>query len=127
MLVGDAAGYVDAITGEGMSLALSMAELAARAILDARAGHATVAAAFRAYERGRARLFRDHAILTHGLVFLARHPWLARRAVARLAKEPELFTRLLAVNDGRRSLVSLGIVDALKLAAGSRPMAAGGD
>jgi hypothetical protein len=68
-------------------------------------------------------MFRDHMILTLGLVALARRPFFARRAIARLAAEPALFTRLLEVNNGTRSLLSLGAVDLLKLAIGSRPAA----
>lgn len=120
-LVGDAAGYVDAITGEGMSLGLKTALLAADAIADTHAGKLTLAAARDRYRRLRARAFRDHALLTFGLVELARHPFFAKRAIARLAKEPALFTRLLAVNNGTRALTSLGVLDFVKLAVGARP------
>lgn len=119
-LVGDAAGYVDAITGEGMSLALRTAPVLVDAIA-AVLGGADVDLSLRTYARARAAAFRDHALLTHGLVFLARSPTLAKRAVARLAKEPALFDRLLQVNDGRRTFASLGVVDALKLAVGATP------
>jgi flavin-dependent dehydrogenase len=121
VLVGDAAGYVDAITGEGMSLALGTGELAAHAIRAVVVDGVPAHVAFRRYARQRAALFRDHAILTFGLVFLARHHVLARRAIARLAREPALFTRLLAVNDGQQSLLGLGVVDLAKLAIGARP------
>jgi menaquinone-9 beta-reductase len=119
-LVGDAAGYVDAITGEGMSLAIRTAASCADAVAAALHG-APLAEALAGYRRQRARVFRDHAILTFGLIELARHPFLARRAIARLAREPELFSRLLSVNNGTRSLASLGAVDFLKLAVGSAP------
>lgn len=121
LLVGDAAGYVDALTGEGMSLALSTARLAANALLEALEGPESPHQAFTRYAKARAALFRDHALLTHGLVFLARRPRLVRRAISRLAHEPALFTRLLAVNDGRRTFFSLGPVDLLKLAVGKTP------
>jgi flavin-dependent dehydrogenase len=120
VLIGDAAGYVDAITGEGMSLALKTAALAATATI-AVVGGEHPDRAFATYARQRARAFMDHALLTHGLVWLARHPTFARRAIARLAREPALFSRLLAVNAGQRSLASLGFFDALKLAVGASP------
>ena len=120
VLVGDAAGYVDAITGEGMSLALKTASLASDAALAVLNG-AAPNTAFARYARARSRAFFDHAALTHGLVWLARHPWFARRAIARLAQEPALFSRLLAVNAGERSLFSLGLIDGLKLAIGASP------
>lgn len=122
VLVGDAAGYVDAITGEGMTLALRTADDAARAIAAVLQDGVAPARAFARHARARAAIFRDHAVLTHGLVWLARHPTLARRAVARLARDPALFGRLLAVNDGSRSLWSLPLLDALKLAVGARPV-----
>lgn len=121
LLVGDAAGYVDAITGEGMSLALKTAGFASTAIASALAEPACAPRALATYRRERARVFRDHALLTHGLVFLARRPRLARRAIGRVGADPALFTRLLAVNNGDRSLLSLGAVDALKLAVGKAP------
>jgi flavin-dependent dehydrogenase len=120
VLVGDAAGYVDAITGEGMSLALRTARLAAAAIADVVDGKAP-AVAFGRYRRARAAIFRDHAILTLGLVELARRPFFAKRVIARLARDGALFTRLLAVNDGTRPLTSFGLGNALKLALGARP------
>ncbi len=131
VLVGDAAGYIDAITGEGMSLALRTALSAAKAIravvdgagLHVHADARFVDRCFAGYRDARMATFRDHAILTVGLVELARHPFFARRAIARLAKDPALFTRLLAVNNGTASLLSLGIVDALKLGIGSSPAA----
>lgn len=119
-LVGDAAGYVDAITGEGMSLALHTALLCASAIADAAEG-TPIERAQATYRRGRSAIFRDHMLLTFGLVELARHPFFARRAIARLGREPALFTRLLSVNNGTKPLTNLGLLDFLKLAVGSTP------
>jgi hypothetical protein len=56
-----------------------------------------------------------------GLVELARRPLLCKRAIARLSKDPALFTRLLDVNNGTASLTSLGLLDVAKLAVGSSP------
>jgi flavin-dependent dehydrogenase len=120
LLVGDAAGYVDAITGEGMSLALQTAGFAADAIGDVLAG-AAVAPATARYRRARAAVFRDHAILTLGLVELARRPFFARRVIARLAREPALFSRLLEVNNGTLPLASFGLANLLRLALGTAP------
>ncbi len=120
VLVGDAAGYVDAITGEGMSLALKTARFAAQAIVDVTRGQ-THRQAFARYKQRRANAFRDHAILTFGLVELARRPALVRRAIARLAKEPALFSRLLSVNNGTKRFFDLSPLDLLKLVVGSTP------
>jgi 2-polyprenyl-6-methoxyphenol hydroxylase-like FAD-dependent oxidoreductase len=122
VLVGDAAGYVDAITGEGMSLALHTAMLASASVLDV-VGGAPVAGAFARYRRARAAIFRDHALLTLGLVELARRPFFAKRVIARLAREPALFSRLLDVNNGTTPLSSFGVGNLLKLVIGSSPAA----
>ena len=58
LLVGDAAGFLDPFTGEGLHRALVSAELAAGAILARRrGGHAAGTAPFAAYERAMQRRF----------------------------------------------------------------------
>ncbi|WP_111721043.1 NAD(P)/FAD-dependent oxidoreductase [Homoserinimonas sp. OAct 916] len=65
LLVGDAAGYVDALTGEGIRVGLAQAEAVVAAI------HAGTP---RAYERTWERATRDFRTLTTGLVALAHSP-----------------------------------------------------
>ncbi|MBM4279835.1 MAG: FAD-binding protein [Deltaproteobacteria bacterium] len=120
LLIGDAAGYVDAITGEGMSLALQTARLAVDAV-GAILGDGDVDAAAARYRRARAVVFRDHAVLTQGLVELARRPFFARRVIARLGREPALFSRLLQVNDGQLPLTAFGLGNLARLALGASP------
>lgn len=71
LLVGDAAGYEDALTGEGVSLAVKQAAAAVHAIAD---GDPT------SYEDTWRRITRDYRLLTRGLV-LASTPRAARRAI----------------------------------------------
>lgn len=71
LLVGDAAGYEDALTGEGISLAVKQAAAAVRAIVDD---------APSSYEAAWRRVTRDYRLLTRGLV-LASTPRAARRAI----------------------------------------------
>ncbi len=71
LLVGDAAGYEDALTGEGISLAVKQAAAAVTAI---------VADAPASYEREWRRLTRHYRVLTRALV-LASAPGAARRAI----------------------------------------------
>jgi flavin-dependent dehydrogenase len=70
-LVGDAAGYEDALTGEGISLAVKQARAAVAAIIDE---------APTSYEAAWRRITRDYRLLTRSLV-LATTPGLGRRAV----------------------------------------------
>ncbi len=71
LLVGDAAGYEDALTGEGISLAVKQAAAAVAAIVDDTPG---------SYERAWHRLTRHYRLLTRALV-LASAPRAARRAI----------------------------------------------
>lgn len=78
-LVGDASGYVDALTGEGLKVGLAQAR-AAIAHLDDNAG----------YERAWLTATRGSSVLTSGLVTWATSP--ARRAVVPVARAaPWLF------------------------------------
>jgi flavin-dependent dehydrogenase len=71
LLVGDAAGYEDALTGEGISLASKQARAAVSAILDDNPA---------SYEAAWHRITRDYRLLTRGLV-LATVPRMSRRAI----------------------------------------------
>ena len=71
LLVGDAAGYEDALTGEGVSLAVKQAAAAVRAIADGMPS---------SYESAWHRITRDYRLLTRGLV-LTTVPKPARRAI----------------------------------------------
>jgi flavin-dependent dehydrogenase len=65
LLVGDASGYVDAITGEGLRLGFAQAAEAVRCIAADRPHD---------YERAWKRTTRDFRVLTSGLVFAATTP-----------------------------------------------------
>ncbi len=88
-LVGDAAGYLDAITGEGLAVALHEAIALADAI--AQEDLARYAAAHR-------RIVRLPDVVTRLLLAAERRPLLRRRLVCALAADPRLFDRLLALH-----------------------------
>jgi len=94
VLLGDAGGYVDAITGEGLSLAFHCAEVLAAVLPEALARGADQAA-LRPYERAFARAFRRYSLLTHGLLALSRRPALRRATVRLLGRQPRLFAAIL--------------------------------
>ncbi|HZZ84042.1 MAG TPA: FAD-dependent oxidoreductase [Anaeromyxobacteraceae bacterium] len=94
VLLGDAAGYADAITGEGLSLAFASALSLARelpAVLD---GGATRAALRRHEREARAR-YRRYQAVTRLVLALSRRPPLRRRAIALLGASPHLFGALV--------------------------------
>lgn len=105
VLAGDAAGFYDGVTGEGMSLALVTARLCAEAV------HATLEdgseSHFARYDCRRRSLARNSQLLGRFVLTLAAHPRLAAVAVANLSRRPATFTKLVEINQGERPLSSL--------------------
>jgi len=91
-LVGDAAGYTDAVTGEGITLALR----SAGALADVIAAGAPLAE----YEHAWRRLSRAHRAFAALLGFGVAHPRPRRVAFAALAAAPNAFQALLRVAAG---------------------------
>jgi flavin-dependent dehydrogenase len=75
LLLGDASGYVDALTGEGIRIGLDQARAAVTAVHAGRPQD---------YEREWERVTRDFRRLTGSLVLLATSP--LRPAIVRIAK-----------------------------------------
>ncbi|MFP5333979.1 MAG: NAD(P)/FAD-dependent oxidoreductase [Actinomycetes bacterium] len=82
LLVGDAAGYVDALTGEGLRIGLASALAAVDAL---------AAGEPRRYERVWRRTTRDYRWLTSGLVAATRSPLVRGALVPAAARLPRLF------------------------------------
>lgn len=97
LLVGDAAGFYDPFTGEGIYTALRGAELAAEVIGRAvRRGDGAVAAPA-AYRRARRAAFADKERVTRALQLLIGHRRLANVAARWLARHPGALAALLGV------------------------------
>ena len=93
-LIGDAAGYVDAITGQGLSLAFTSAELLVRALpRDLR--EPALSAALRRYDESLRAGWLRYAVPARTLLALARRPALRRRALGVLQRHPRWFSLLL--------------------------------
>lgn len=84
LLVGDAAGYEDALTGEGVSLAVAQAEAAVAALAAGRPSR---------YEHDWRRLTRAYRLLTRGLVLATGRPAARRLVLPACTAAPALFTR----------------------------------
>jgi len=82
LLVGDAAGYVDALTGEGIAVGLAQARAAVAAV---------VAGEPERYEAEWRRICRRHELLTRGLLAASRVPAVRRHLVAAAAGLPRVF------------------------------------
>jgi flavin-dependent dehydrogenase len=97
LLVGDAAGFYDPFTGEGIFAALRGAELAAETVVGAlRAGDVS-AAALASYQRARRAVFREKAWLTRALQVAIGRRSLANLAARWLAHRPTALDALLGV------------------------------
>jgi flavin-dependent dehydrogenase len=113
-LVGDAAGYLDAITGEGIAVALHQAAALVAALRTAHGAHGGDGLA--AYAAAHRRIGRLPAAMTGLVKGLDRWTWLRRRALRALAAEPALFCRLLGLHARTLPVSRVGVGTALRLA-----------
>ena len=98
-LVGDAAGYVDAVTGEGLMLGFEAAEALGRNVAEA-LRHGATAESLHGYAQAFRHAFRRYAWLTEGLLAIAARPPLRRAVLRGLAFSPGTFDAALAVAVG---------------------------
>ena len=86
LLVGDASGYLDALTGEGIGVALAQAAVLAQCLASGRP---------RDYERAWRRVSRRSWMLTAGLLWARQQPLLGPRIVPAAQRLPRVFTRIV--------------------------------
>jgi flavin-dependent dehydrogenase len=108
-LVGDAAGYRDPITGEGLAISFQQALALAQCLADDD---------LRAYPRRVRRLTARPYLFIRLLLIAEARPGLRRRMLRLLAAEPDLFARLLAIQSAGQPLSTLGWKGAWQLASG---------
>lgn len=97
LLVGDAAGFYDPFTGEGIYTALRSAELAREVAHGALARGDCSAAALAPYWRARRESFRAKERLTRLLQVVIGRRWLANLVAHRLYRRPDLLDLLMGV------------------------------
>jgi 2-polyprenyl-6-methoxyphenol hydroxylase-like FAD-dependent oxidoreductase len=104
VLLGDAAGSMDPITGGGITHALVTAELLASYLTHGvPAGDAWLAE----FEQRRRAMLRDYRALTRMVLWLAEHPRGARHLVRLLDRAPGAMSHLIGVAGGVRPLLGL--------------------
>lgn len=91
LLVGDAAGLVDAISGEGLRLAFRQSQALADAVSSGDLAR---------YQRRHHRMMRRPRFMARLLLAMQRRPGLQQRVIRLLARKPALFQRLLSVHAG---------------------------
>jgi len=106
VLVGEASGTVDAITGHGLSLAFQQAHLLALALKD---GDLTE------YQKAHRKIARLPHLMSRLMLLMDRSPRLRRRALRALSRDPSLFARLLEIHTGAIPPFGFGVQRTLAL------------
>jgi flavin-dependent dehydrogenase len=115
-LVGDASGYDDPTTGDGIAIGMLLAERLAKHASDFLSGRISAEVAAAGYARDHAQLVRERRRLTQLALFLARSPSLSRRAIRTATRNPAALGKLVAINCGYQSFRDLTPRDWLSLA-----------
>lgn len=117
-LVGDAAGFLDPLTGDGIAAGLAQAEALGRLLTGGAdlAARSEVEAAAVSYRASWARQWRRRRTVTGLALALTGSTALARRALAGVTRRPAALQAMLEVNDGTRGFGSLGPRDWAALA-----------
>jgi flavin-dependent dehydrogenase len=105
-LVGEASGSVDAVTGEGLSMAFRQAIALAEAM---RAG------SLQQYEVAHSRIARLPRMMSTLMLAMDKHPHFRRRVFRALTSEPDNFRRLLALHTGAMSPLNFGLRETVSL------------
>lgn len=96
VLVGDASGAVDCVTGEGLGLAFRQADALASCLQGG---------SLSGYHEMHKKLSRRPALMSRLLLALDRKPTLRRQAMRAFASDPRLFERMVAMHVGVLSSV----------------------
>ena len=115
-LVGDASGYDDPITGDGIAIGMLLAERLAAHVDDLLSDRVTGDAAAARYASDHASLLRDRRRVTRLSLLLARSPRVGRRALERATSDPRALRKLMAINCGYQTFGDLSARDWLSLA-----------
>ncbi len=95
VLVGDAAGFVDSISGDGLSIAFNSALILGEHLDKILECGATLES-MQAYDHEARRLYRGYWFVTNGLLMVARHPRARRKIINALMRHPGIFRAMMA-------------------------------
>ena len=97
LFIGDAAGFFDPFTGQGIYLALHSASLAAMTVHHALCHDDVSRHSLQRYYAAHRQAFRDKYRLSALIQLGLRVPWLANRVINRLARTPTLADTVVGV------------------------------
>jgi flavin-dependent dehydrogenase len=104
VLIGEASGSVDAITGDGLSMAFQQAQALAEAFVNDDLAQ---------YQRAHRRIERLPRMMANLMLLMDRSHRLRARSLRVLEASPNLFTRMLAVHTGELPLFRIGMEETL--------------
>lgn len=104
ILIGEASGSVDAITGDGLSMVFQQAHALADALVNDDLAQ---------YQRAHRRIERLPRMMANLMLLMDRSPWLRARSLRAMEATPNLFTRVLAVHTGELPLFRIGVLESL--------------
>lgn len=105
-LIGEAAGSVDAITGEGLAIAFQQATAL---------GDALTAGDLSLYQAAYRRVMRLPRAMAALMLTMDGHPAFRRRVFRAFGAQPEIFARMLAIHTGALAPVNFGLENSLAL------------
>jgi len=118
LLVGDSAGFLDPITGEGMTLALKCVQAAIPIINQAFKTDDFGQNTLGQYPDVRAQAITDASRLTQLMLYASRSNLLMNRAIRRLGNDKPLFEKMLGIVTGTTTYSDFTLKDRLALALG---------
>ncbi len=118
ILAGDAAGAVDPVTGQGMTMALRDAHLAAQVLSRALKTNRLTADRLRTYTTSRERYFQPAYHLSQKLLTSLRYPWLSERARLALSRSTGLRNKVIALAADPNPESELSRIDQMRLVVG---------
>ena len=101
VLLGDAAGCLDPITGSGMAQAIASAERLSAYIAQTEVPQEEWMWKF---ERERQVMLRGRDLVTASVLWLSKHPWLAAGAFQAMRATPAVFSHIVSVCGGTRRM-----------------------
>jgi len=105
-LIGDASGSVDAITGDGISIALHAAKALAAAIRVEN---------LQGYEDAHEQIMRRPRQMGELLIAMDRSARFRAKALASMSRHPEMFAKFLGLHTGAMRVSDFGVKDAMVL------------